>query len=114
MLFGFAFAHYYRKYNVVTIPEYLYYLYDIKTWKAASVLNVIGYWFFTVIQMTALGSLVTSVTGIDLKLSVLFCGLAIVSMSVAYMTESEPIGWLVFGGGVLVLGIIGLIGMMHD
>jgi len=76
MLFGFAFAHYYRKYNVVTIPEYLYYLYDIKTWKAASILNVIGYWFFTIIQMTALGSLVTSVTGLDLKLSVLLCGLA--------------------------------------
>jgi len=76
MLFGFAFAHYYRKYNVVTVPEYLYYLYDIKTWKAASVLNVVGYWFFTIIQMTALGSLVASVTGLNLQLSVLICGLA--------------------------------------
>jgi len=76
MLFGFTFSHYYRKYNVIIITDYLYYLYDIKTWKAASILNVIGCWFFTVIQMTALGSLVTSVTGLDLKLSVLLCGLA--------------------------------------
>jgi len=76
ILFGFAFAHYYRKYNVITVPEFLYYLYDIKTWKAASVLNVVGYWFFTIIQMTALGALVTSVTGLDLKLSVLICGIA--------------------------------------
>jgi len=75
MLFGFAFSHYYRKYNVVTVPEYLYYLYDIKTWKAASILNVIGYWMFTIIQMTALGSLVTSVTGLNLQLSVLICGI---------------------------------------
>ena len=45
ILFGLAFAHYYRKYNVITVPEFLYYLYDIKTWKAASVLNVVGYWF---------------------------------------------------------------------
>jgi len=76
ILFGLAFAHYYRKYNVITVPEFLYYLYDIKTWKAASVLNVVGYWFFTIIQMTALGALVTSVTGLDLKLSVLICGIA--------------------------------------
>lgn len=76
ILYGFAFSHHYRKYHVITVPEYLYYLYDEKTWKAASILNVIGYWFFTVIQMTALGSLVTSVTGLDLKLSVLICGIA--------------------------------------
>jgi len=76
ILFGVAFAHYYRKYNVVTVPEFLYYLYDIKTWKVASVLNVIGYWFFTIIQMTAMGSLVASVTGLDLKISVLVCGIA--------------------------------------
>ncbi|MFZ2331272.1 MAG: hypothetical protein WAW45_06740, partial [Atribacterota bacterium] len=76
ILFGLAFAHYYRKYNVITVPEFLYYLYDIKTWKAASVLNVVGYWFFTIIQMTALGALVTSVTGLDLKISVLICGIA--------------------------------------
>lgn len=76
ILFGFAFAHYYRKYNVITVPEFLYYIYDIKTWKAASILNVVGYWFFTIIQMTALGALVTSVTGLDLKLSVLICGIA--------------------------------------
>jgi len=76
MLFGFGFAHYYRKYNVITVPEYLYYLYDIKTWKAASVLNVVGYWFFTIIQMTALGSLIASVTGFDLRWSALICGVA--------------------------------------
>jgi len=78
MLFGFSFAHDYQKYNVVTISEYLHYLYDIKTWKAASILNVIGYWFFTIIQMTALGSLVTNITGLvlKLKLSVLFYGIA--------------------------------------
>ena len=28
ILFGFSFVHYYRKYNVITIPEYSYYLYD--------------------------------------------------------------------------------------
>ena len=76
ILFGFAFAHYYRKYNVITVPEYLYYLYDIKSWEAASILNVIGYWFFTIIQMTALGSLIASVTGFDLRWSVLICGVA--------------------------------------
>jgi len=76
ILFGLGFAHYYRKYNVITVPEYLYYLYDIKTWKAASVLNVVGYWFFTIIQMTALGSLVASVTGFDLRWSALVCGIA--------------------------------------
>ena len=76
IVFGFSFAHYYRKYNVITVPEYLYYLYDIKTWKAASVLNVVGYWFFTIIQMTAMGSLVASVTGFDLKWSALVCGIA--------------------------------------
>jgi len=76
ILFGFGFAHYYRKYNVITVPEYLYYLYDIKTWKAASVLNVVGYWMFTIIQMTAMGSLVASVTGFDLRWSALICGIA--------------------------------------
>jgi len=76
MLFGFGFAHYYRKYNVITVPEYLYYLYDIKTWKVASVLNVVGYWLFTIIQMTAMGSLVASVTGFDLRWSALICGIA--------------------------------------
>ena len=76
MLFGFGFAHYYRKYNVITVPEYLYYLYDIKTWKAASVLNVVGYWLFTIIQMTAMGSLVASVTGFNLRWSALICGIA--------------------------------------
>jgi len=74
-LFGLSFAHYYRKYNVITVPEYLYYLYDIKTWKAASVLNVVGYWFFTIIQMTAMGSLVASITGFSLSWSALICGI---------------------------------------
>ena len=60
MLFGFAFAHYYRKYNVITVPEYLYYLYDIRSWKVASLLNVIGYWFFTVIQIYAVLSVATT------------------------------------------------------
>jgi solute:Na+ symporter, SSS family len=26
VLYGVGFAHYYRKYNVITVPEYLYYL----------------------------------------------------------------------------------------
>lgn len=76
ILFGLGFAHHYRKYRVITVPEYMYYLYDIRSWKVASVLNVIGYWMFTVIQMTAMGSLVASVTGIDLKWSALICGIA--------------------------------------
>ena len=76
IFFGLGFAHYYRKYNVITVPEYLYFLYDIKTWKAASVLNVFGYWIFTIIQMTAMGSLVASVTGFDLRWSALICGIA--------------------------------------
>jgi len=36
----------------------------------------VGYWFFTIIQMTALGSLVASVTGFDLRWSALVCGIA--------------------------------------
>jgi len=76
VLYGVFFAHYYRKHKVITVPEYLYYLYDVKTWKAASVLNVVGYWLFTVIQMTALGSLIASVTGMNLQLSALICGIA--------------------------------------
>lgn len=75
ILFGVGFAHYYRKYNVITVPEYLYFLYDIKTWKASSFLNVFAYWIFTVIQMTAMGSLVASVTGFDLKWSAFICGI---------------------------------------
>ena len=75
ILFGVGFAHYYRKYNVVTVPEYLYFLYDVRTWKASSFLNVFAYWIFTVIQMTAMGSMVASVTGFDLRWSALICGI---------------------------------------
>ena len=44
---AYTFAHYYRKYGIQTIPEYLYYLFDIKTWKVNAVLNFIAYTFFT-------------------------------------------------------------------
>lgn len=30
LLFGLLFAHYYRKYGIQTIPEYLYYLFESK------------------------------------------------------------------------------------
>lgn len=67
MVFGYLFSHYYRKYNVVTVPEYLYYLFDIKSWKMSSILNVVAYWIFTLIQMTAMGALVSSITGFSLS-----------------------------------------------
>jgi hypothetical protein len=39
-------------------------------------------------------------------------GLALVSYSVYGLTGSEPIGWLVFGGGMLLLGILFLIALI--
>ncbi len=76
-IFGIVFSHYYRKYRVQTIPEYLYYLYDVKTWKANSVLNVVAYTTFLIIEITALGSILAGITGIDLSMAVIIGGLFI-------------------------------------
>jgi len=67
LLFGLLFAHYYRKYGIQTIPEYLYYLFDIKTWKVNALLNFIAYTFFTVIEVVALGSILAGLTGFPIK-----------------------------------------------
>lgn len=67
LLFGLLFAHYYRKYGIQTIPEYLYYLFDIKTWKANALLNFVAYTFFTVIEVVALGSILAGLTGFPIK-----------------------------------------------
>jgi len=79
LIFGLFFSHYYRKYGIQTIPEYFYYLYDIKTWKANAVLNVIAYTFFTLIQIAALGSIIAGVTGLPLKWMALAGGIFITS-----------------------------------
>lgn len=63
LVFGLLFAHYYRKYGIQTIPEYLYYLFDVKTWKVNAVLNFVAYTFFTVIEVVALGSILAGLTG---------------------------------------------------
>ena len=63
LLFGLLFAHYYRKYGIQTIPEYIYYLFDVKTWKVNALLNFIAYTFFTVIEVVALGSILAGLTG---------------------------------------------------
>jgi SSS family solute:Na+ symporter len=68
LLFGLLFAHYYRKYGIQTIPEYLYYLFDIKTWKVNALLNFIAYTFFTVIEVVALGSILAGLTGFPIKI----------------------------------------------
>ncbi len=67
LLFGLMFAHYYRKYGIQTIPEYLYYLFDIKTWKVNALLNFVAYTFFTVIEVVALGSILAGLTGFPIK-----------------------------------------------
>lgn len=66
----------------------------IKTLKAASVLNVVGCWFFTIIQMTAMGSLVASVIGFDLKWSALVRGIA---MTIYLLAAPECGQWLIPG-----------------
>jgi len=76
-VFAIFFAHYYRKYRVQTVPEYTYYLYDVKTWKAQTVLNVIAYTTFLIIEITALGSILAGITGMDLSLAVIIGGLFI-------------------------------------
>lgn len=63
LVFGLFFAHYYRKYGIQTIPEYLYYLFDVKTWKVNALLNFVAYTFFTVIEVVALGSILAGLTG---------------------------------------------------
>ncbi len=63
LLFGLLFSHYYRKYGIQTIPEYLYYLFDVKTWKVNALLNFVAYTFFTVIEVVALGSILAGLTG---------------------------------------------------
>ncbi|UCF04042.1 MAG: sodium:solute symporter family protein [bacterium] len=68
LLFGLLFAHYYRKYGIQTIPEYLYYLFDIKTWKANALLNFVAYTFFTVIEVVALGSILAGLTGFPINI----------------------------------------------
>lgn len=68
LVFGLGFAHYYRKYGIQTIPEYLYYLFDVKTWKANAVLNFIAYTFFTVIEVVALGSILAGLTGFPINI----------------------------------------------
>jgi SSS family solute:Na+ symporter len=67
LLFGLLFAHYYRKYGIQTIPEYLYYLFDIKTWKVNALLNFIAYTFFAVIEVVALGSILAGLTGLPIN-----------------------------------------------
>ncbi|MDJ0766469.1 MAG: sodium:solute symporter family protein [Myxococcota bacterium] len=68
LVFGLLFAHYYRKYGIQTVPEYLYYLFDIKTWKANALLNFIAYALFTVVEVVALGSILAGITGLGLEL----------------------------------------------
>jgi len=68
LLFGLMFAHYYRKYGIQTIPEYLYYLFDVKTWKVNALLNFIAYAFFVVIEIVALGSIFAGITGLDQRI----------------------------------------------
>ena len=68
LLFGLFFAHYYRKYGIQTIPEYLYYLFDVKTWKVNALLNFVAYTFFTVIEVVALGSILAGLTGFPIDL----------------------------------------------
>lgn len=63
LLFGLLFAHYYRKYGIQTVPEYLYYLFDIKTWKVNALLNFLAYTLFAVIEVVALGSILSGLTG---------------------------------------------------
>ncbi len=72
LLFGLMFAHYYRKYGIQTIPEYLYYLFDVKTWKVNALLNFLAYTFFTVIEVVALGSILAGLTGLSIK----FCAIS--------------------------------------
>ena len=67
LLFGLLFAHYYRKYGIQTIPEYLYYLFDVKTWKVNALLNFIAYTFFGVIEIVALGSILAGITGLAIQ-----------------------------------------------
>lgn len=67
LLFGLMFAHYYRMYGIQTVPEYLYYLFDIKTWKVNALLNFVAYTLFTVVEVVALGSVLAGLTGVPLK-----------------------------------------------
>ena len=77
LLFGLSFAHYYRKYGIQTIPEYLYYLFDVKTWKVNAVLNFIAYAFFGVIETVALGSILAGLTGMPIQLASMFAAILI-------------------------------------
>ena len=93
LLFGLMFAHYYRKYGIQTIPEYLYYLFDVKTWKVNAALNFIAYTFFAVIEVVALGSIIAGLTGLSIKISAMMAAvlvtiylLAAGMWSIAYMS----------------------------
>ncbi len=93
LLFGLLFAHYYRKYGIQTIPEYLYYLYDVKTWKVNAALNFIAYTFFGVIEVVALGSIIAGLTGLPIKLSSMLAAMLVTvyllaagMWSIAYMS----------------------------
>lgn len=66
LLFGLLFAHYYRKYGIQTVPEYLYYLFDVKTWKVNALLNFLAYTLFAVIEVVALGSILAGLTGLPI------------------------------------------------
>ncbi len=93
LLFGLLFAHYYRKYGIQTVPEYLYYLFDIKTWKVNAALNFIAYAFFGVIEVVALGSIIAGLTGLPIQTTSMFAAvlvtlylLAAGMWSIAYMS----------------------------
>ncbi len=77
LVFGLFFSHYYRKYGIQTIPEYLYYLYDTRNWKANALLNIVAYSCFLVITNTALGSITASITGLPLRWMALASGIFI-------------------------------------
>jgi SSS family solute:Na+ symporter len=104
LLFGLLFAHYYRKYGIQTIPEYLYYLFDVKTWKVNALLNFIAYAFFTVIEVVALGSILAALTGFPIDVcsvvaAILLTGyvLAAGMWSIAYVS--------MFYMGMIYLGL---------
>jgi Na+/proline symporter len=75
LLFGLLFAHYYRMYGIQTIPEYLYYLFDIKTWKVNALLNFVAYTLFTVVEVVALGSILAGITGLPLDVCAIVASL---------------------------------------
>jgi SSS family solute:Na+ symporter len=78
LLFGLFFAHYYRKYGIQTIPEYLYYLFDVKTWKVNAVLNFVAYTFFGIIEIVALGSIIAGLTGMAIETSSMLAAILVI------------------------------------